>query len=285
LTDPNRARPLAGKKIQSVDTSEHITSLRDQVNRVNYVLAPAVLDRIIRLAEACASNPAFLFALRQMAPEYARHEYLLNVNERAKPALPTTEMVADWRQVSAKVPGLCWFQESQIDGRPILLAARWLCHLAGLRHRTVQLFLDHPAAKDYTLIQVRGWDKAEAPGCFDLPCAGHVSGLETVDGALFKELEEELGLDRNDVSVPELLGTCEYRDAEGTPTLYNVEYRAVYRSRLRPGALSKIRFVDGEVGAVALFAVPEVQAMLDAVPERVASGLAGSWPLYLGRQE
>ena len=110
-----------------------------------------------------------------------------------------------------------------------------------------------------------------------------MSELETVEEALFKELEEELGLHRSDVSAPISLGSYEYRGNQNDPALYNVEYRAVYHSRLQPGALSRIRFVDGEVAAVALFAVADVQTTIDTAPERVASGLARSWALYLGR--
>ena len=55
-----------------------------------------------------------------------------------------------------------------------------------------------------------------------------------------------------------------------TPTL--VEYRAVYRGRLQPGALSRIRFVDREVAAVALFATSEVGRLIEAAPVRLGEG-------------
>lgn len=191
-------------------------------------------------------------------------------------------MLADYRQTLDRHPAFAlWLEERSFAGRPLLLVARWLCHLAGFRHRTTQLFLDHPTADGYTLLQVRGLDKAEAPGCFDTPCAGHVSGIESVDEALFEELAQELGLDRSDISPPEFLGRFEYRDSMDDLTLYNVELRTVHRSRLRPGALSRVRFVDREVAALALFGVSEVQPLIDASPDRVASGLAASWPLYL----
>lgn len=198
------------------------------------------------------------------------------------PALPTPPMLADYRQTLDRHPVFAlWLDEHQAGGRPLLLVARWLSHLAGFRHRTAQLFLDHPTADGYTLLQVRGFDKTEAPGCFDIPCAGHVPGLETVDDALFEELAQELGLDRSDILSLETLGHCEYRGPIDDPRLYNVEYRAVYRSRLRTGALSRIRFVDREVAALALFAVSEIQTLLDTALHHVASGLTASWPLYL----
>jgi isopentenyldiphosphate isomerase len=264
-----------------VDPSEFVRSLRSQVTQADYLLTPAAYAEVIHLFDACASDPAFLSALRTRSPEWNRREFLLNVDAQGRPAVPTDELLADLRRAIDGHPDLAnWFQEGQVSGRPVLLVARWLCHLAGLRHRTVQLFLDHPTAAGYTLLQVRGFDKAEAPGCFDMPCAGHVTGLETVEEALFKELEEELGLHRSDISLPQALGSYVYCGPEGDPGLYNVEYCAVYRSHLLPGALPRIRFVDREVAALSIFAVPEVQRLIGSSPQCVASGLAGSWSLY-----
>ena len=60
----------------------------------------------------------------------------------------------------------------------------------------------------------------------------------------------------------------------------NVEHHTVFRGRLRPEALARLRFPDGEVAAVCLIAVPELARYLAAFPDRVASGLGGSFPLY-----
>lgn len=262
--------------------SKSVQHLRTLVTQANHLLTPTTYREIERLLNACASDPSTLAALRARAPEYARREFLLNTDKQGEPALPTPPMLAGYRQALHRHPAFAhWLQERPSPAGPLLLVARWLCHLAGFRHRTVQLFLDHPVADGYTLLQVRGFDKAEAPGCFDTPCAGHVPGLQSVDEALFEELAQELGLDRADISPPETLGRYEYRDAMDDPTLYNVELRAVHHSRLLTGALSRIRFLDREVAALALFAVSEVQTLLDTAPGRVASGLAASWPLYL----
>jgi isopentenyldiphosphate isomerase len=269
----------------TVDVPSLIGSLRSEVFRANHILNPATLGMVKRLYGVCTADPAHLDALRALSAEYGKHEFLLNVDAQGMPAPARADLIVDLDRASAHHPGLrSWFEEGQVDDQPVLLVARWLCHLAGLRHRTVQLFLDHPTVDGYTLIQVRGLNKAEAPGCFDVPCAGHVTGLETVAGTLLKELHEELGLDLGDVSAPEMLGRYEYCGEPNDPALYNVEYRAVYRSRLQPGALSRIRFVDGEVAAVALFAASEVRRLIEAAPERVASGLALSWAVYLERE-
>ena len=82
----------------------------------------------------------------------------------------------------------------------MLLAARWLCHLVGLRHRTVEIFLDLAGVGDgHTLVQVRGMDKVIAPGAFDIPCAGHASGAEFSEEALRHELGDELNLALEDL--------------------------------------------------------------------------------------
>jgi isopentenyldiphosphate isomerase len=261
---------------------EYISRLRAQTTQADHCLTPSTYHEIRRLFEACASDPSTLDALRARAPEYAGREFLLNIDEQGEPVHPTPPVLAGYRRTLRRHPAFAlWLEERRSAGRPLLLVSRWLCHLAGFRHRTVQLFLDHPAADGYTLLQVRGFDKAEAPGCFDTPCAGHVTALQSLDEALLEELAQELGLDRSDLSPPEFLGRYQYRDAIDGPTRYNVELRTVHRSRLLPGALSRIRFLDREVAALALFAASEVEPLLDTAPDRVASGLAASWPLYL----
>jgi isopentenyldiphosphate isomerase len=263
-------------------TTVPVKHLRTVVTQADHCLTPSTYHEIRRLYEACASDPSTLAALRARAPEFARREYLLNVDQAGEPVHPTAPMLADHRRTLDRQPAFAlWLEERPAGGGPLLLVARWLCHLAGLRHRTVQLFLDHPTAEGYTLLQVRGFEVAEAPGCFDVPCAGHVPGLQPVDVAMLEELAQELGLDQTALSPPEPVGRYAYRGPMDDPALYNVELRAVHRSRLRAGALPRIRFVDREVAAVALFAIPEVQALLDRAPERVASGLAASWPHYL----
>jgi len=162
-----------------------------------------------------------------------------------------------------------------------LLVPRWLCHLVGFRHRAVHLFIDHPTAVEYTLVQVRGFDKTESPGQFDLPTAGHVVGLDTTTNTLIKELEEELGLSQDDILALQPVGSYEYCGAMDEPGFRNVEFRAIYIGCLKPDALDKARFVDHEVAALSVFSLSEIETLIERFPERVASGLAGSFPMYL----
>ena len=236
-------------------------------------------------SKAGRSDPRLVQALEELAPEFGKSEFLLCVDDAGASVAPGKSVRTDLHDTLAHHPGFGrWFRVSQVDGAPVLLVARWLCHLAGFRHRTVQLFLEHPTADAYTLMQVRGLDKAEAPGCFDLPAAGHVAGVDTIEEALFGELEEELGLRPEDLNGLVAVGRYVYNDSLAGTAFRNVEYRAVYSARLKPGALGKARFVDGEVAALALFSVSEIETLIERFPERVASGLVGSWPIYRERR-
>jgi isopentenyldiphosphate isomerase len=222
--------------------------------------------------------------MSELTPEYDQQESLLNVDDKGNAVPFTHDTLDDFREAASQYPAIArWFQIARVAERDsqVLLVGRWLCHLVGIRHRTVQLFIDHPSLGDYTLIQVRGLNKVESPGCFDLPAAGHIAGTESLTATLFKELEEELNLQREDIEDLALIGHYEYRGLQDGSSVQNVELCTVFRSRLKPGRLPKIRFVDGEVAAISMFDLSELQALIATFPERTASGLRGSLPLYL----
>jgi isopentenyldiphosphate isomerase len=203
---------------------------------------------------------------------------LLPVDEAGRGRVAPAEVPADYWALAAREPEFTlWFR---IQGESIL-AARWLCHLAGLRHRTVELFIDHPSLPGYALIQVRSPAKREYPACFDLPAAGHVVGGASVIEGLHQELAEELGLDATGIEDLRVLGGYVHAEEALGGAIRDVEQRTVYRCRLRAGHLERVRFADGEVAALAVFALPALHVMLNDYPERFASGLAASFPLYL----
>jgi len=170
-----------------------------------------------------------------------------------------------------------WLREATLpSGGTALLAARWLYHLAGLRHRTVQLFLDPVHQPDCTLVQVRGMGKLEYPGCFDTAAAGHVIELDGVEDSVYKELSEDLGLTREDVRGLEMLAEYEHRETLHDGAIRDMEFRSVFHGRLAGGALECIRFVDGEVAGICVFSVAALAALVDCFPDRVASGLQAS---------
>lgn len=264
--------------------SEPLQRLRVAVEQADHVAGAAVYHEAQSLFTACLSSPQYLRNLQQLAPEYGKPEFLLCVDSNGSPVYPTGNIVEDFRKTVTEHPSLgLWFQEATVekDGRPVLLIARWLCHLVGFRHVSVHLFIDHPTRDDYTLVQVRSVHKFESPACFDVPGAGHVVGLESTTDTLYKELEEELDLDRDDIYDPEMVGSYDYRGPSSDPILRNVEFRVVFQSRLKADRLSSIGFVDREVSAISVFALSELEAIINTYPERVASGLTESFPIYL----
>ena len=251
-----------------------VMTLRRAVQAAGHALAEQAYAAVRRAFEE-RLDPAAL------APEYGRREYLLALNADGAPIPATATMAKDFRRTAARWPAFgLWFREEALGARPVLLPARWLCHLAGLRHTTVQWFLDDAEREGYTLAQVRGGDRPEAPGCLDLPAAGHVVGATAPDEARWLELREELGLELGDLAEVAPLACYDYVDPADDGAIYNAERRHVYRGRLGAGGLSRLRFVDGEVAAIALFAVPALAALIERFPERVASGLRASWRYY-----
>jgi len=271
-------------QMSSPRPSEPLQRLRGAVEQADYVVGAAVYHEAQSLFTACLSSPQHLRSLQQLAPEYGKPEFLLCVDSDGSPVYAMEETVEALEETASRHPALgLWFQEATVgeDGRPVLLIARWLCHLVGFRHRSVHLFIDHPTRDDYTLVQVRGVHKFESPGCFDVPVAGHVVGLESTTDTLYKELEEELDLDRDDICDPEMVGSYNYHEPWSNPRLRNVEFRVVFQSRLKAGRLSRIGFVDREVAAISVFALSELEAIINTYPERVASGLTESFLVYL----
>jgi isopentenyldiphosphate isomerase len=270
--------------MNNLQICESLQHLRSTIEQVDHLINATTYYEVRDLFVACEFDTQELRNLRQLAPEYGRPEFLLCVDSSGSAMSPGEDIIEDFRKTVSEHPDFRhWFQEAAIVERkqPVLLIVRWLCHLAGFRHRSVHLFVDHPVLDDYTLVQVRGVQKPESPGCFDVPAAGHVIALGSVEDALFKELEEELDLSQDDIDDLEMIGNYDYRDSLGNLGRHNVEFRVVFRSRLRNDALCKIRFADGEVAAISVFALSELEAMIGAFPGRIASGLAASFPMYL----
>jgi isopentenyldiphosphate isomerase len=188
-------------------------------------------------------------------------------------------LLADYRETLTRHAGFtAWLREETApEGEEVLLVTRWLCHLAGYRHRTVQLYIMHPERPDYVFVQVRGLTRPEAPGNFDSPVAGHVPGLADPAAIILAELAEEIGLSPEDVRDLRLTTTYNYLTPDRTELFYNNEYRAVFTCRLAPEAWPRLRFPDAEVAAICIFAVGELAALIERYPERVASGLRASF--------
>lgn len=249
--------------------------MRREVEAANWVLTAPLYSQLFDLFLRLRGSGEL--DLRNLTREWEREEFLLGVDDLGQPVLADSRILADFHAIADLYPDLRrWFQEEQVAQEQeagVLMPGRWLCHLLGLRHRTVEIFIDPPNWDGYTLVQVRSLDKHESPGSFDIPCAGHITGMDGVEQALVKELGEELNLGLDDFSQVEMLGEYNSPPVWGDGLLQNHEYRFLFRAGLKPESAAKIRFADGEVAGLCVFSVVELRDFVKQFPERVAGGL------------
>jgi 8-oxo-dGTP pyrophosphatase MutT (NUDIX family) len=258
--------------------------VRLSVAEAGYVLDLNVYERLRSLfVESYASGDGSQLAA--ITREFLQDEYLLVVDAAGQPVLPEQSIVADFEVMLQAHPSFSrWFQMDTVaegpgSPQPVLLVARWLCHLSGLRHVTVELFLDLPDRPGATLVQIRGLAKNESPGDFDLPCAGHISGVDGIAASMAKELEEELGLRIDDLA--DFREVRRFDAPSGSdPRPRNHEFRVLYQACLKPDRLARIRLREDEVAGLALISLPELRRLVELYPERVASGLKEAISMY-----
>ncbi|NKB68386.1 MAG: NUDIX domain-containing protein [Candidatus Latescibacteria bacterium] len=169
----------------------------------------------------------------------------------------------------------------QLNG---LQAERWLCHLLGLRHRSVHILLywDSPGLGRVLLLQIRSWSKLQSPGHIDISIGGHIDGQTSPGQAAQRELHEELGLLPTDLEggLQRLTTYFCYVEEPASHT-FDAEWCHLYTGALTTTALERIGFADGEV--VGLYACPqgEARGLLAQRHLPLASGLRYSLPRYL----
>lgn len=221
-------------------------------------------------------------ALAQLADDMAA---LANDTTPAQDTLD--ELAARWQSVIQPRPKHFEpFDLTKDDGTTTgLVVPRWLCHLLGLCHRTVHLVLRTP--QNWLALQVRG-HQVDWPGRLDLSVTGHVRAGLSWQQAIYQEAQEELGLDLSPqakmltaaglhpVGVP-------YRRCEAdslNPPVHICHVTQVFTATLTPAGLAALSFADGEVEGLYLCSETEVHRLLTEAPERIAPGLAQSWPVY-----
>jgi isopentenyldiphosphate isomerase/intracellular septation protein A len=97
------------------------------------------------------------------------------------------------RRARAEFAGEEWFDIVDAEGNVRGRAPRSVCHSQkGLLHPVVHLHVLN--AEGRLFLQKRSPDKPIQPGKWDTAVGGHVSSGETVEAALIREAEEELGL-------------------------------------------------------------------------------------------
>jgi 8-oxo-dGTP pyrophosphatase MutT (NUDIX family) len=263
--------------------AKDIAALRSAAQASDYRLDAAVYDRARVLFRHTAATGVLPDEMRGAVPEYGQEEFFRSVDAAGQAVPIPAAILQDYDALANQHAAYAlWFQPVRgADGERVLLVARWLCHLAGFRHRTVELLLDHPLLADHVLVQVRGVDKAEAPACFDLPVAGHVAGLSTLEAALAQESQEELGLTRNMIEDLHCVGSYDdHVHLEPLPGFWNVEYRTLYRAQLAREAWLHLTSPSDEVAGFAVFSLARLRELMLHFPDRVASALEDSWPLF-----
>ena len=166
-------------------------------------------------------------------------------------------------------------------GRPnALTAPRWLCHVLGLRHccAHVLLWWRSPLMGRVFVFQVRSWSKATSAGEVDISVGGHVAAGANAKDTAYREMEEELGLERAHLRDGRLAYCTGYENREEADAHWDVEWREVYIGEIGAEVLENMHFKDGEV--VGLYLCPEAQAqnLIDQKTIPIASGLEHSLP-------
>ena len=280
-----RLRKKVLKRTLDNDTTTPLLGLRLVVKKEDYVLTTKSYTAVKSLFLETTSSRDKQSYWEESSPEYGSGEYLHNVDSRGTEVLTPVGMVEDFRWTIKDYPNFAlWFKElstpKQSNPQEVtLLPARWLCHTAGFRHLSVNLFLEPQGDSDHMLVQVRGTKKAESPGLFDLPVAGHIGAEQTVREAVFLEAKEELGLVEADLINLTLIDSYEYTGSDIESGIWNVEFRWVFLACLSTRKIAQIRPVSDEVAAIALFSSSQIELMVDTFPDRVASGLLASMPI------
>ena len=270
-----------------MDYNKNLEQLRTSLKNTNYTLNEESFEKAKQLFFNCKENPQIL---RERTPEFTKiekqkdedKEFFLNVNNKGSVVYPPEAVIREFIAIRQEIKSYSlWYRKDEYRNRPVLLIARWLSHLAGFRHRCCHIFLDHCTYKDYTFVQLRSFGKTDSPGFLDIPVGGHAKGIAPLKETAKEELKDELNLDIiHDIEDFQTIGNYSYYEPPKHPNFYNIEHRTVFWGRLKANALPKVKFLDGEVAAICIFTVSELKTLLKKFPERVASGLIGSFPVY-----
>ena len=166
-------------------------------------------------------------------------------------------------------------------GRTVdLTAPRWLCHVLGLRHRSVHVLLCwySPALGRVFVLQVRSWSKEMMAGQLDISVGGHVTAGASVTETAYAEMDEELGLGRQHLQGGELTYCKGYESKTEADDYCDLEWCEVYSGELATQGLERIHFKDGEVVGLYLCPQEEARNLLEQKIMPIASGLAHSLP-------
>jgi isopentenyldiphosphate isomerase len=89
------------------------------------------------------------------------------------------------------------------------------------------------------LLQKRSLNKDVAPGKWDTSVGGHVDGGETIDEAVRREMKEELGIDKGDISF---LYTYVHSNPYESEFVYSYQCTCEGPFNFHPGEIDEVKF-------------------------------------------
>lgn len=177
----------------------------------------------------------------------------MNCTSTAGPQLLSAKLASAGNMLKALglVPG--WRNEEQLllspQGQVLATAERALFKTLGLRSRAVHVHVENHNGCVWT--GVRSLTKHENPGMLDNLAAGGIASAESVERTLWRELDEEAGLNSDDFAWIKPLAPHEL--VLSRPLLYggwHHETVILFHGQLKPGRRPENR--DGEVSAFQL---------------------------------
>jgi 16S rRNA (adenine1518-N6/adenine1519-N6)-dimethyltransferase len=144
-------------------------------------------------------------------------------------------------------------------------ATRAEIHAQNWKHRAVHVFVFNKRRD--LLLQLRSRMKDKHPGVWDSSAAGHLDAGEGYESAAIRELEEELGITKDQVIEVGKLSPSEATGWEFI-TLYAVQHQGT------------LRFPCSEVEAVQWFPLEVVDQWIKNRPQDFASGFIECWKCF-----
>lgn len=256
------------------DAKAAIEDVQVHMFRSRFTLSTETLDGIAALHDALAADE-----IDRVRPAYLHEDEWLVAVDPDGEDVPADPLRSDWERTTANRPAITdWIRPQPVNGRDVWAAQRWFAHLIGLRHRVIHILIEPPSPDAAVMLQLRSFDKANAPGRFDVTVGGHVSAGATADSTLAEEIREELNLDA-DRDLEDLTARAEYDfpGADEDGEYANTEYRHVYRARLTADAFARIDFQDNEAAGLMIMRRSSAERLMDTAPERIATGLRESY--------
>ena len=174
---------------------------------------------------------------------------------------------------------------NSLGNRTDLHAPRWMCHLLDIRHLCVHVLIrwKTPQFSQVFVFQIRSWKKFDSPGQIDISVGGHVTDAMETEKAALKEMEEEIGLLKNDLINSRIIHCTSYEkyDENVKNNFYNREWREVYVGDISTQSLESIKFNDNEVVGLYLCPQNELSQLLTQKTIPIASGLRSTLPYFI----